>query len=885
MMKTKKLYAGKIALYGLLLITLIMNAGAVVEIYNPNNLSWTSDLFPSTACSYGPGDLIYFGTYIINRGAGTPCMDGANDAEGYSYIRFSDLTPALDVKLNCTVFAGCGSGGMSNGGCSNTSNPLLYRIYGDWNNDTLTWNTQPAYCEGESCWNARGGIEPYIGDLPNIGGARAVWDITGNNLYGGDMVDLESISFFLAEVNGTGVNTAYTLQNCVLQMDGLYNYSTVNVNVFDNFAGISNLEVSICNTDYSNCAYKFTDSNGLATFSVSFGTYIIATEYSAVNLSYQQHHTFSEPTETVYIYFNSLGAGSISGFVYWPNGTGVDLAYINLTNLETGASRYSVSRYGAFNYTPISKGNYSIYATKYGRSSEIEFFTCVGDDSINLHIKDYIDPLDGYDYTIVNISVYEDATTPLPGAAVERWWYIESTCPEVCFQDSYCRNTNCHHETWDDKITNSNGLAIMNHMPPAMPLFNQFYIYAFKSGYIDDYRLVTITGNYTPVHLYLSMPPNTTVNLHETHNLSGISVKVIPNMGAAQQGFTNTSGDAQFTFTSVISSLIVNATTTNPNYMNKNFIFSSLAGNPINKDFTLPIRSATSFNVYGFCIDNVGNLVDGAQIELDCTGCDGAHGNPYYCGEYSTQGGGLYSFTNIKQSTYCSLKVTGYPGGYAHSGGGYMTFYPTSGDNYFNLTNCMRLIGQNLTPSTIYLQGNVIEGTGRMQSGLTITSGPFLYSINGSGYMDGMVSNGILYIDDLGEFSNVTIKFDIPDYEKRIFRIGMGNNNYDQPFTLDWIGVEETSTTEATTTFPIITTTIVTTTLVDWNNYTIYEPSNETMSLFDNAYIIVITVATSICGFTTAGLTLIIVFVGICMVLLANQVLKALGFKWDWLGF
>jgi hypothetical protein len=257
----------------------------------------------------------------------------------------------------------------------------------------------------------------------------------------------------------------------------------------------------------------------------------------------------------------------------------------------------------------------------------------------------------------------------------------------------------------------------------------------------------------------------------------------------------------------------------------------------------------------------------------------------------------MYSWYNVPYGTgsNCWLYLVMPPSGYV-DGPSQNTFTPVMPNTYRNMSNCVTLVGNSTSMGLIYLHGLVTEGTGRGNTGLTIMEGAYTVVFNGSISKYGRVSGGYVYVDNIVPGSNVSITFDIPNYEKKNIKIFMGNNDEENNnlFILKWIGGEDYTTTLVTTTQYGATTThagatttaatLTTTTIFNLNNYTVYQPSNDTTNILEQGYNIVIVVVGSICGFFGSIVLGITLFITGCIILAARMVLIALGFKGSWIG-
>lgn len=809
----------KIIVIMALMVLLTFTASATV--YTPNERGMTSSYMPTTACELGT-PYVRIGNNVNTSGG--PCNDAANNGRFYAYWKFVNITPADSLLFNCTTIYGPGASG--------NGRSLLYRVDDmSWSNETITYTNQPAYCSGESCWNAYGGIVSDRGSVLNLGGLMndVEWDL--NTVYGEEFGPMNEITLFFADENSSSYST-FSINDCFLIAEGIYNQSDIQVYVFDNYAGISNMEIQICTTDYLSCTYKFTDLNGYALFSVPFGDYVIDAEYAIMNLSYSETFSFTDETETVNIHFNTVGPGSIGGYVYWPNGTGAPFAIVNVSGNNDYTAVTDLT--GEYLISPIVKGNYTIQAFKAGLQSEFSTFRCTGDDSINLNLQGEVFPPDGYSHTFINITTFTDVMNPLGFVNVEKWEYTDG-CPESCFIDSACRNTQCIHNFEHDRITTASGLAIMNFLTPvALPTRNTFYLYAYKSGYVDDHAVVIVVSNYTPVSLYLNRLQNTSVTLHELNNLQNIYVRVTPNIGPSQTAYTDSGGNVTFTFATPISRLMVNATISNPSYSPYNFIYP-ISGNPVYITFEMPNRTTNYFNLYGYLFDDLGNNVSNANVQLRCRSCTPS----FSCGNINTNADGYYSFTNVPYFSHCLLHATP-PNDQYSDLFNWIDVRPTWGipDTYVNMTPGLRFRGGNVTPGTVYLKLLVTDkGTGE-----PILGGSYDYVVNGTDTFHGTFPYGYVHIQNLNPGSNVSLQLTASNYESVSYFMPVGTSDYEanDRLSMRWIGgatTRPTTTIWDTPTFPTtVPTTTTTTILFIPEDITVYEMSNESENILDTAW-------------------------------------------------
>jgi len=894
---------------------------------DPNNMLCKPDNdavvfkgLPSTVCNQSCNAMIGYYT----QPTGCNCQSGSYNTTRL-YLQFANLSVVPDdLVLVCH---------LPDYNCNPKPYISLYRFYdNDWNENTLSWDNQPITCDDgntNECYNTdfiESNYDSCTGhNLYGCGGYYS-WNLTQHNIYKGlqdidplninIMVRWNNISSASSEYFGLyplGVFNCYNTQigYCWLDTAGIEQNATVlNVRPLVNGNLQDNVRVCIttgvnescgvgCYVDSYTCKYT---TNGIATFTFAYGNYPVNASYCGVSYYYPSV-AFNRPVINLYPILPvtnpsclpSYLVGSIYGTVYYANNTPAGVSVISLKKSgETNTSYYPSDSNGFYNISNIATADYSIWATKGPLNSTPAPVHCVaGGNEQDLHLGL---PPTGFAYTFVNISTVYDVT-PLGGVNVDFWF----GCVESCFANSSCRNSDCLTYSPYDRVTNSSGFASINSSTSYM--YDDFYLLGYRIGYTDDWAHVQVTGNYTPVTLNLGTNDLITVNIQESNNLSGVKVRLIPSPSTLNPAYTDANGFVSFNFTQPFSPLTLNASLTN--YWNNNVQYGSseLVGLVIDKTITM-IPKNNTFSVMGYCLDSNGSAVNQpVNLTLKCHSCQ-IYNPQGICSSVLTNANGQYVFPN----TIYSLETCNIYAIPASPNSPYTPTYnpnqftPNLGVVYFNLSQCVKLT--NSTPAgTIKIQSEVIEDIGRSNYGLDINSGTFYYSVNGS-YSSPTKPfyNGIIYIDNLVPLSNITLTISAQDYTTRTFNFRLGNNDYTGSFALVFTGSansEESSqvSSQASSQASSIATSKVSSSHASSlgsttstpmfhipSNLSIYTPSNETSNIIINAYDLIIGVLTAVCGALLSLITVIIGFVFIVIILFANKVLNALGWKWKWFG-
>jgi hypothetical protein len=846
----------KLLILGLMILILTVNVIAVLDCgSNPYDMDCKPDnnavvymQKPSTVCNqectmpvsyhFSPDNMPGF--------AGCNCIDVHNITRAYFQFKNLTIVPE-DILFNCI--------GVYQSDL--LTKPIsFYRFYNNnWNENTINWNNQPVFCNDvyDSCfsnstlisekWDSQTLISGYLYyyslNLSKHNGYRGLLDSDALNINlmvrWGNISNGGDISLYpYPDGNISDEHGGYFPGYCWIETAGVVNNASivyvrplVNGNVQDG------VQVTICDID-NLCSTKYT-IDSLATFTLDYGNYDVTASYCGSSYVYPFEIAINQNT----IYLNPEisapncttipgNTGSISGYVYWSNLTIVSNAVIRVN----GTNNYmTISNFlGIYAISGIAKGNYSIYATYGGITSELEYFTCVGADSINLIMKDTLTPPDGYSYTFINVSA-KSSGTALSGANIERWW----DCEEYCFQSSDCRNTFCSHTSFENRLTDINGIATYNFLSPHYPVENNFIIYGYKSGYNDDYAVIDVSSDFTQVNLNLDLSGTTEISVQENSNISGVKVKLTPNIGGSQTQYTNATGTAFFTFNAPLSSVIINATKTN--YVNYNNVFN-FVGTPFFLGFSITNRTQRSFNLFGVLTDNFNNTVSGVTLNLICAGCP----NAGHCDNTITLNDGSFSWYNLPYIPQCIIHAQ--PPDSRYSDRGWYSLFPINPiinqNTYFNFSGL--LYNSNTTlPGLVYFNALIKDRV----SGIPILSGGYDYTINGTHLDNGYLSNGYVFINNLIPGGNISLTFHIPNYEERTVNYLIGTYGFNTSISLLYIGGSTTTTLNTipgyttTTVYGATTTTVygATTTLTpSLTNITVYQLSNESTSALTNAF-------------------------------------------------
>jgi hypothetical protein len=924
----------KIIIIGLLIFLMINLVNALVDCTGVNPITCYPDndlvVFkgsPSTVCNQTCGISVGYQTQLGYSNPSYPnCnCDISNNLVNSSrgYWNFKNITQ----MYQSVVFICVADWRNAPNYCQDElANTRLYRFYGgsSWTESTLTWTNQPVLCTDlyGVCYGSdliEIDAPTYSSCIPNTYSWNVYsWNLSQTGLYGGaGETDWNNINLMLFWTNSSsngsmGLKTyplgylSGSIPNAYCHIEfanPLANVSLITVNTAVNGEPKDGVLVTICN-QAGECTSKLSSSYK-AIFTMLYGIYTVNASYCGSSYIYPYPLSIYQPDIELNPFFNAPGCpvngtiGSISGLVYWWNDTALNnYAMINIYNNVTHSlATYLSNSDGSFNITSITKGHYFINATYSYWNTNTIYFSCTGDDSINLELIPLGLP-ESMIYTLINVSTFQGSTTPLGSVTLQLW-----DCDESCFNEISCRNSpSCFKYVPADKTTNSNGYATYNFMPPNEAIRKAgIILYGYKYGYVDDYQSLSISTNYTYVELHLELPPNITVMMHEENNLSNIRVRLTPNIGASQTNYTNNEGYLNFTFTAPFTSLILNATLTG--YLPSNRIYgqNELAGNLISLSFSMnPLNN--SMNVIGYCLDDLNIIAYPVNITLLCMSCQHtvSGGVSYECSSITTDSLGRYAFNNMPFSAgTCWLRSK--PLTTAYYVGGLMSFTPILGTKYINFTNptpCV--LNTNATLSgLIKIDALVTEGSGRGQNGLTIMEGSYNYIVNNSLSLSRSFSNGYVFIDNLVPSSNVSITFTTDNYEHKQFFIALGNNHFTNPnfFVLDWIGgsSSQASSSQASSSQSQASSSQASSSQVSSSQasssqattttlYEIYTPSNETTGLLTNAYNYIIYIATAICGAIGSVLLFIVGFIGVLIILFANKVLNALGWKWSWFG-
>lgn len=398
--------------------------------------------------------------------------------------------------------------------------------------------------------------------------------------------------------------------------------------------------------------------------------------------------------------------------------------------------------------------------------------------------------------------------------------------------------------------------------------------------------LIISAGEYTDVHILVLDGKSNNVSL----GLAGVRVSLNNYVN-----YTDSNGTGYLHMLGRPSSFNIILTKTNYTTVSESF---TTQDNPIYRTYVMFGGEANHFTLRGNAyLDTLSlNYVpDRTNITLSCVGCNSGYG-PNICGKTQTTNG-FFIFTNLLYKPTCYIRAD-YPSnnyqstGWRQVGITNPVINPITVFSFVGLTT----VGGNQTniSGLVWFKGLVKDTQGNI-----IYNGPYEYSIyntsNGTWRTKtDWLSDGYVIRDNLIPGSLLKIHFIIPDYEDRWFpSIIVGSDNYedDDLFVLKYIGAPTTTPTttlpgQTTTTTLFIggtSTTLTTTTLYAPMNITIYSVSNRTTSLLTNGYEIVFRIGESLCGAAFAAGTLILLFIGFVIILLANSVLKALGWKWDWI--
>jgi hypothetical protein len=352
-----------------------------------------------------------------------------------------------------------------------------------------------------------------------------------------------------------------------------------------------------------------------------------------------------------------------------------------------------------------------------------------------------------------------------------------------------------------------------------------------------------ITGSTTHSFLYFAQNPSTILMIHadgsDRKNLSDVMIRVQPNIGASLIYYTDANGDVSFNFSSIVNSVIINATDANNSYLPYNTIANNLAGGNVNINILMQLRSASYFNFHACILDNNGDLVPDAMNEIGCT-----KDNHFVSfANVSSGASGCFDKNNLELALQCAL-YTRPPLNYQSTGWRY--FKPAAPDYYMPNQTALTLMGNTTAPGNYYLKGVIVDANGNPILGDYIID----YIVNTT-YLDFVpASNGGFEINNLIENSNIKLIFEWPGYKHKNFSFTMGQS-YNYTFKMEYTGIGTTIISSATSS-AATTTTIYspTTTLIDSPNanyiycrvfdkdYDAQTAANATFKIFHNGGLI-----------------------------------------------